>query len=198
MAYIDSNLIQMFPSANRNPVNDPTSRLTTEYNMVNLVNRLINNNNDSSFVITQTLGSGDNSIEFSLAGYYFRIDNYNNIVNLFQSESPAATDIYAKVEISQSRYFSEIVATGSGASSSGKFPLDTSDGFVGLEFVKDQPASASEIKWLHIMHKKGSTWEIPKESQVKFILHSPMGKTPTLYIDDGELETTSKPETTPL
>lgn len=189
MEYISSNSIRMFPSANRNPTNDPASRLTTEYNIVNLVNRLINVNqsNGGSFVITQdNVLQQDAPFEFSLAGYYFRVEGYETIVGLFSS---TPTDIYARFKITPpdaGGYFNELTALANG----GEFALDT-DGsgaqFVGVGFSSD---TSGDEKYLWILHKNGSTWEIPESSKAKFSLKSPMGSTVTLRIDDGELETT--------
>lgn len=75
--YISSVKVQMFPSAYRGYNNvektipyNPESRLNTEYNLINLVNRLITVDTSKSFVI----GFEESTIVFSIHGYYFSVD----------------------------------------------------------------------------------------------------------------------------
>ena len=197
MAFLGSNNITMFPSAGRNPANDATSRLTTEYNLVNIVNRLVTTKEDG-FVITDKIDS-DVILEFCIDGYYFKVDNYNDIIT---AVGGSPTDIYAYINVNTNNgvAFSELAAWNNAVSTTG-YPLDiivgTSEQFAGVEF-RDSEISSENVegflkKHLHILTKVGNDWKIPKESQVRYIIESPMGKTPTLYIDDGELEETTSP-----
>lgn len=200
MAFLDSDKITMFPSAGRNPSADPTSRLTTEYNLVNIVNRLLTTNKDG-FVITSTFSAG-NPFEFCIKGYYFKIDRGDSITGIGDGIFNNSTEIYAYVNITSptgSDEFSELSHI-SNQNSAETYPLDTNDGFVGVAFTDTLPALSDGMYDLLILSRSDASesWSIPKESQVRYMIESPMGKTVTLKINDGKLETTTEPETTPL
>lgn len=186
MAFLDSNKITMFPSAGRNPSVDPTSRLTTEYNLVNIVNRLLTTDKNG-FVITQTYSAG-NPLEFCVKGYYFKVDRGDSITGIDDGIFNNSTKIYAYVNITSptgSDEFSELSDI-SNQNSAETYPLDTNDGFVGVAFTDTLPALSDYLLILSRATTSGA-WSIPKESQVRYRIKSPMSTTVTLSIDDGDL-----------
>lgn len=197
MAFIGSDNILIFPSAKRNPTHDSTSRLTTEYNLVNIVNRLICNDKEgqgNGFVITTKIDTDNKVLEFSLGGYYFRINEYTDLTGLPGLAN--ATNIWAAVSISGDvTAFDELQPlnnSGNPITSSVEYPLDNSNNeFIGVNFLATEPASSAT--YLHILTKYNNAWTIPEASKIRYILKSPMGLATsskgvvTLKIDDGDL-----------
>ena len=180
MPYIKSNAINVFPCANRGTAYNLQSRLTSEYNLTNIINQLIDTD---SFVISNNLSNG---ISFNIHGYYFSVSDYTSITTLDSSW----TDVYATITISSDVLvdgviFNELIATrtaGIGASDS----LDNDQTeFTGVAF-SNSPAEGDNTYSLHILHRDstGSSWYIPPESTVKFVTNSTRR---SIKIDDGEL-----------
>ena len=76
-AYLDSNKIKVFPCGGRNINYDPLARLTTEQNLISIINRLVDMD---SFIVTTHASNQemDNSIEeyiFNIDGYLFTVPN---------------------------------------------------------------------------------------------------------------------------
>ena len=76
-AYLDSNKIKVFPCGGRNINYDPLARLTTEQNLVSIINRLVDMD---SFIVTTHASNQemDDSIEeyiFNINGYLFTVPN---------------------------------------------------------------------------------------------------------------------------
>ena len=79
-----SNNIRVYPCSNRNPESDYTARLTTEYNLVSIINRLVDM---KSFCVstfqgcylgddtTKSLISSINEFMFNINGYLFNLNN---------------------------------------------------------------------------------------------------------------------------
>ena len=77
--YLNSNQLKVFPVTNK--PSEPQSRLTTEYNITNLINRLIDK---KSFVITDNTALGTDPLEFTLNGYYISINSNSDILDLLK------------------------------------------------------------------------------------------------------------------
>lgn len=100
--FIKSLNIKVFPNTLRNTF-DPSSRLSTEYNLCSIINRLVD---QESFIITQNIA--DNIFQFNIKGYIISIKNplvdqpaFNLIreaVNTDQTFSPG-TKIYAHIRV---------------------------------------------------------------------------------------------------
>lgn len=186
MAYINSNSIDVFPCANRGGNHNLQSRLTSEYNLTNIINQLID---QDSFVITTSLTSGG-PLSFNIHGYYFNVLNYNDIINLGIS----GDDIYASIRIKANTstggvIFHELSVGGTEENEgSGLDDNDPTNGlFRGIIFTSpsDIPdAGGDQIYSLHILHRDSGVWSIPQESTVKFITDSSKR---SIRIDDGEL-----------
>lgn len=82
--YLESNHIQVFPVTNK--PSEPQSRLTTEYNITNLINRLIDT---KSFVITSNedyKGTDNKALEFTLDGYYIKVEDKTELLTTILPE----------------------------------------------------------------------------------------------------------------
>lgn len=73
-----SNNIRVYPCSNRNPESDYTARLTTEYNLVSIINRLVDM---KSFCVTTFQGESSTNLSslsefmFNINGYLFNLNN---------------------------------------------------------------------------------------------------------------------------
>ena len=168
---LGSNFIKVYPTALRGGVDysgtetiyDPESRLGTEFNLTNPINRLTI---DGSFVIS----NDSNSIEFSINGYYFKVTSLSELTSQFSDYQ----NIYANIrieELSNNTYrLKSLVAFESGQSTN----LDVEgQGFVGCYF-SDEPIQGSTIHSLKILKKSGSSWVVPESSLLKFDANSIM------------------------
>lgn len=177
MPYIKSNAINVFPCANRGTAYNLQSRLTSEYNLTNIINQLIDTD---SFVISNNLSNG---ISFNIHGYYFNVSDYKEITNLDSSW----TDVYAEITIASNTIdgltFNELTINGTEDVAT---DLDADTNFTGIAFTDTKPAEAQDHYSLHILHRDStsSDWYIPPESTVKFVTNSTRR---SIKIDDGEL-----------
>jgi hypothetical protein len=77
MGYILSDKISVFPCGGRNATYDQFARLTTEYNLVSIINRLVDK---KSFIVTSHnafSGKEDapsSSYMFNIGGYLFNVE----------------------------------------------------------------------------------------------------------------------------
>ena len=174
MPYINSNAINVFPCANRGKAYNLQSRLTSEYNLTNIINQLID---VDSFVITTQINSDQKALSFNIHGYYFNVADYTSITNLDASW----TDVYAQITIASNKVdglvFNELTIVGT---------EDVDTDFTGVDFTGTKPAEAQDHYSLHILHRDStsSAWYIPPESTVKFVTNSTRR---SIKIDDGEL-----------
>ena len=91
MGYLADNKITVFPAASHG-ANHPDARLTTEFNISNIINQLIDKN---GFVISLT----NTDIEFNIRGYYFKAA-ISDIISA--AGSPSSGSIYAQININAS------------------------------------------------------------------------------------------------
>ena len=97
-AYLDSDKIKVFPCGGRNINYDPLARLTTEQNLISIINRLVDMD---SFIVTTHASNQemDNSIEeyiFNIDGYLFTVPNgvgANNIIETTLDDYFTTNDI---------------------------------------------------------------------------------------------------------
>ena len=103
--YYHSNNIKVFPSNRRSDIFDRQARLTTEQNLINIVNRLTGN---KSFVI-EGLEVQDNKINIgkcNINGYYFELNSQININNLTDLNN--AEEIGFQIILETSNKFNEL------------------------------------------------------------------------------------------
>ena len=101
---LNKNNIHVFPVTNK--PSEKQSRLTTEYNITNIVNRLLDN---KSFVITSEVTSGESALEFNIQGYYVKVDKISDLIPV------ANSDCYAFIKIPfNAQYFADEIDTETG------------------------------------------------------------------------------------
>lgn len=198
MAYLSSNTITVFPCSNRGHGHNLGARLTSEYNLTNIVNQLLN---VEAFVISPSYGtsvSTETSISFNILGYYFNVASISDILDLFPGESPE--DIYACIRVNmftttksgETLNLQELTTLDSTTASDTNMnvDLDTVDEsgssvFMGVQFTTTNPSTNDDVtSYLHILHYDGSTWNIPEDSYIKFTSNN---STRAVTIDDGKL-----------
>jgi hypothetical protein len=171
--YADSTNIVVFPTTKRE-FGDRKSRLLTEQNLVDIVNRILD---VKSFVITKNFVY-NSSFEFNIYGYFFKVDNIGSLVDLIvDSETTNGIEIndnsciYANIHTIVTGDYEELYGS------------DNNGSYDGVVFTMNNPLSNTE-KWLKIL--KYSTeygkWIVPVESYAKF-----SGRSITSPIDCGEM-----------
>ncbi len=145
----------VFPSTNSG---DPKEKIITEYNICNIVNRLVNRD---AFVISAVKSDSTGSelsISFNIQGYIFSTNNLWGEENLPAGVNKE-TAVYALLNVTQ--------ATGD------NWPYWNT--YAGLEFKKDKPKSG-----VYLQLWDSETQDVPRDSWVKF-------DNGAVYIDDGDL-----------
>lgn len=170
---INSSSISVFPCANRGQEYDLYSRLTSEYNLTNIINQLVD---ADGFVISYD--SSGNTLSFNIHGYFFNVTDVNSIINGLTTEDTTVEDIYGVITVRTTvSNWTELGNVG--------IELDENSLFTGINFVASEPTDVSvNTYYLRLLTKNGETWEVPQESKVKFRTG---GNSHSLIIDDGEL-----------
>lgn len=190
MSQIKSSSISVFPCANRGKFGDTNfnlqSRLTSEYNLTNIINQLVDEN---SFVISPSDTSEpvntSEPISFNINGYYFKIDSIENAIGEFSNSD----NLYASIQLMTTNVpgfgdMIELSATGDSDEVAGDSGQTLDDAvFTGLD-ISDELPSGLNVYSLHILKKDGGSWYVPPESTIRFITDN---KRRSVKIDDGEL-----------
>lgn len=191
MAKVASNLITVFPSANRSEGYDIFSKYTTEQNLTNLVNRLSPIKNfvilDSTTSEIGTDGSNLIPISFSMNGYYFTIRNLKIPTRgLLTSDVTKCDYIWAVIRVAERTSHTEetvSISTRFLGSIDGNHDnaLDVREGtesatciFHGLDlYVTNEPSISNIDSRLHKLllvkrsyRDNGWHWEVPVSSQL--------------------------------
>lgn len=157
--YADSTNIVVFPTTKRE-LNDRKSRLLTEQNLVDIVNRLLD---VKSFVITKNFVYTD-SFEFNIHGYFFKIANIGSLVDLIVNSEITNglvlndnSCIYANIHTFVTGDYEEL------------YGHDDNGSYDGVVFTMNNPLSNTD-KWLKILQysTRLSEWVVPGESYAKF------------------------------
>jgi len=161
MAYLGSQDVKVYPSTRRSAQVD--ARPLTEFQLVSIVNRLIDLD---GFVITTNFNpsqTGTQSLEFNIHGYYFKIPDVQQLLNLFTT----STNIYAHI-------FLDNISSPSYVELYGQ---DDNQVYKGITFTTDdtrptEDPSVANYDWykLNILNR-GTTsedWKIPAASKVRF------------------------------
>ena len=159
---LESNKISIFPTPNRGATYQPQARLVTEFNLTNIVNRLVDK---ESFVISYE----NNEIIFNIYGYWIKAD-------LTQSDLLTGESLYARIQVIAPEDSDFIELQGS----------DTDGKYSGVEFLTEYSGTDSD-GWhsLKLLEKVGSTWQVPEDSKVRFTTGA---TTRSVTIDDGDLD----------
>lgn len=162
MANLRSNRISIFPTPNRGT--DPQARLITEFNLVNIVNRLVDK---ESFVISYI--AAQNKITFNIHGYWIEAD-------LTESGLLTGNALYARIRVDalEGSAFTELQGE------------DINGTYSGVDFLTGDPGTdAGGYYSLKILEKVDDEWQIPEDSKVKFTTNA---NTRSITIDDGDLD----------
>ena len=187
--------VQVYPSANRLMELDLKARLTDEFNITNLVNRLLDTD---GYVITKNvyengLNKGivdKNEFEFCIKGYYFRVGTAGKIITLFEGsygvgEGQIPT-IYANMYLGQmtrtvpnSNNVTYTSQTLLGIEENGNTYVPTyldevngvTSRFLGIGFSLEKVVAENVYSLLILRREKdsdGNEWNrIPQESKIK-------------------------------
>ena len=184
MAYVSSGNIQIFPIANR-MIQDPLGRLTTEYNLTSILNKLLD---VDGFVVSWN----EPNIIFNLHGYLITA-NLENIIGSFSD------NIYASITITD--YTSTNTTNNNIKAYEEKFLAqlngsDSGDGaqsqYTGVTFSSSSPNQTDGVYYLHLLTESDSnddsndtvSWVIPENSKIKFKTNEYHR---SISIDDGIL-----------
>lgn len=151
MNYVKSEDIKLYPCSNRGGEHNPEARLGTEFNITKMNSAIASR---KSFVIEYK----DNYIEFSINGYYFRIDNISNYL-------PNTDDLYANIKIGDKGDDSYHLPNLQPLIEETTYELDyTDETFVGLSLTSE-PSSGCESL---LLLKKDSedNWTVPLTSKL--------------------------------
>lgn len=191
--FVPSENIVAYPISNRNGIYSISSRISTEYNITNLINQL---KDIDSFVIkyikNSATGSEDNSyIEFCILGYYFKI---NHIDKYKINKEP----LYASIKLDEQNITIGDIATGEFkyiqrdiASIEGNTPIEGSDGNNKVDLDNDDgnfyglKLTNSKKDGLYSLQLFDSNGNVPFESQIKLITDKTHR---SISIDDGDLD----------
>lgn len=159
---LQSSKISIFPTPDRST--DPQARLITEFNLVNIVNRLVDKD---SFVISydNTPAATENKITFNIHGYWIEADLKGS--DLDKGNLYASISITSKSSINP---FAELIGQ------------DSSSGtYTGVKFSTD-PFKGDDAKYSLQLLAGG---KVPEDSKVRFTTGT---ETRSVTIDDGDLD----------
>lgn len=203
--FVPSENIVAYPISNRSGIYSISSRISTEYNITNLINQL---KDIDSFVIKYVPNnsidtSSDNSyIEFCMLGYYFKI---NHIDKYKINKEPLYASIKLdeqNITIGKFKYIQRDIDSIEGSTSiegnneNNKVDLDSNDGgFYGLKLTNNIYSISNlypkdyeyprTVK-LYFLQLFDSNGNVPFESQIKLITDKTHR---SISIDDGDLDT---------
>lgn len=166
MNYVKSEDIKLYPCSNRGGKHNPEARLGTEFNITKMNSAIASR---KSFVIDYN--KANDYIEFSINGYYFRIDNISNYL-------PNTEKLYANIEIGDKGDGSyhlpnlqplsnETTHELDSESDSGLDPkLDSVNIFVGLSLTDSTDNLPPDYESLLLLKKDGDNWTVPLTSKL--------------------------------
>lgn len=172
MAFIDKNNIHIFPVTNK--PSEKQSRLTTEYNITNIVNRLLDT---KSFVITSGAVTAESALEFNIQGYYVKVDMISDL-----GTPTTASDCYAFIKIKEASDIAKeqtFIELDGGENDSNKYTG------VSFSWENKKPTPKTGEYALHILHYDRTNYTIPRASKIRFNQYA-INK-----IDDGDLDNVS-------
>lgn len=178
--YLQSENISIFPTPNRGTNYQPQARLVTEFNLVNIVNRLVDK---ESFVISydNTPAGIENNIIFNIYGYWIKANLKDNSLLTNASNSL----LYARIKVVGSDFI-ELDGTDEKDTSSTEASTEVKYLYKGVDFLTENPGpDAGGYHSLKLLEKVGSTWQVPEDSWVRFTTGT---ETRSVTIDDGDLD----------
>jgi len=154
MAYLSSSNINIYPLAKKRTAdNQKWNRLTSEFNMVNIIRQLLPKGSQG-FVIDWVPST--NIIKFNIGGYYVKADLTDNL---------SGTNIYAYLYISEADEYNLPEVDGQD---------DDKSNYTGISFGTATESGRTANYTLKILsyNKDTSQWDIPDESNYPFAADS--------------------------
>lgn len=183
MSYLGTDKIIVFPSARR--VNKQASaRLMSESSFVNIINKLIETD---GFVITPEIDEApgylsEESFEFNIHGYYFKVEHAQDIINLFDSNTNV-NSIYANIYLDKNGNFYELKGQDYDSNGSWVYQGVTFSDTNLSESSGQDKADYSLLLFNRESDTYGSLqWVVPIESRIKFMYSFALG------VDGGEIK----------
>lgn len=190
--YLNSSLVQVFPSSRRDDTFDRNARLNTEQNLISIVNRL---NSVDSFVIDglNLSANKDGSISITagscnIHGYYFKLKALENIVVKGLDSTGAERGVLANDElcfiikldttpIGNEITFNELKGT------------DNNGIYEGLTLaaLRSEDKTADGCYYLPIAKYTGTTWEQLPNTTLKYFARDMSITVPNAMVEDGGL-----------
>lgn len=177
---LESSKISIFPTPNRGTNYQPQARLVTEFNLVNIVNRLVDK---ESFVISydNTPAGIENNIIFNIYGYWIKANLKDNSLLTNASNSL----LYARIKVVGSDFI-ELDGTDEKDTSSTEASTEVKYLYKGVDFLTENPGpDAGGYHSLKLLEKVSGTWQVPEDSKVRFTTGT---ETRSVTIDDGDLD----------
>lgn len=171
----NSSSIFVFPTTKREQINR-SSRLLTEKNLVDIVNRLVD---VESFVINRYFTYGNkNSLEFNIYGYYISVDNFDEIIDsvTLGETITKGSSIWANIFIYKTGDYEEL------------YGADENGAYSGVVFTFNEPIQSvgggkvKKLKLVEFLNNSVSSAYIPQSSLIKFSVERFMDP-----IDCGEI-----------
>ena len=202
MGFISSDNILVFPCGRRHSDYDITARLTTEYNLVSIINKLVDR---ESFIVTDVDFTSGITAENETTLFCFNIGGYlftTTPKDIFDAvKDSSATNIYAYINKNtltlndDGNINQELVELAAFTSNGNN--IDTSatlldsgaanaEQFVGVNFIGADTKPEGMYISLHLFTKKNSCWYFVEDSKIKFETNKE-GTHRSVRIDDGEL-----------
>lgn len=148
MAYLSSININIYPLAKQRTASEQKwNRLTSEFNMVNIIRQLLPKNSQG-FVIDW---DGQKVIKFNIGGYYVEAD---------LSEALSGTEIYANLSITPDVNNNLPEVSGQDDKDTGKY--------TGISFDNLSNNEATYALKILTRTNNSSPWDIPEESKFPF------------------------------
>lgn len=181
MAFLNTDLVTVFPSARRVMTN-VSSRLLSEKSLAGLTNMLIDTD---GFIITSKEKLLDSTgalirtqpIEFNIYGYYFRVNQVDSLIKAISTSS--GKNLYVGIELVESGNYVEIFGQDE--------TVDGASQYKGLVVSTEIPTAkhGGTVHYICLFDRPNSTgdnWHLNLNSYFKFIQSSL-----DLDIDGGEI-----------
>ena len=173
MAVVASNMISTFPSSMR--TTDVYSRFTTERNLVNMVNGIVETDGYVKYFNSNTNAQ---EIGFVLGGYFFETTLTDILTALSLSNPTEGASIWAYAIVgynSTGGNVGEKIGDSRlvGYNGSIQNTVDMGDYFIGVNFETSEPTAPASLDDTFEFYKLelvtfGTSWTVPDDSLMKF------------------------------
>lgn len=174
MSYINGKNLHIFPSSSRTA--QPEDNWLSEYNLSSIINQFLDSgsNGCSGFVISSTAKSGQ-PFEFNIAGYYFKVDDLQNIIDAAKEDADSPSSFVA-FSVESGAYRATIYLSG-----------DNPPKLLGAD--DSSKVASGNIQYSLVLFKSAdSGYEIPPTSRLSVVgLTSLSGQGAQIAVKGGEI-----------